>query len=222
MLDFRSKKNFLRKCKESKEMEFQCSGCDYRTDKKYNAYTHINRKNKCGENPTIVEIPVIIECKHCGKGYKSKSNLKRHYKSCKIIKEDENERLRKELEEVQAKLESKRGKIVLENKENTIPIKFNFDESCASYIYMIQEREFVKSKEPVFKIGYTSKDILTRSNGYPKGSKLHVCLPVLGNPELNVINAFKLKYNHRTDLGNEYFEGNFESMIKTMLKTSWK
>ena len=46
----------------------------------------------------------------------------------------------------------------------------------------------------IFKIGFTSKHILARANGYSKGSKIYCCFPVAGNPELELINQFKKQF----------------------------
>ena len=83
----------------------------------------------------------------------------------------------------------------------------------------MKEREFIKTKEHIFKIGFISKDILARTNAYPKGSKIYCCLPVAGNPELEMINQFKNKFIHRKDIGNEYFEGNFQDMFTNLYET---
>ena len=39
-----------------------------------------------------------------------------------------------------------------------------------NYIYLLQEREFIKTKENVYKIGMTKKENHKRFNQYPKGS----------------------------------------------------
>lgn len=40
------------------------------------------------------------------------------------------------------------------------------------YNYMIQEREFIKTFTPVFKIGKTTKEVHMRTNAYPKNSRV--------------------------------------------------
>lgn len=167
-------------------MEFACSVCQYTSDRKHCVKKHINRVNKCGENPQIVEIPIEIKCEHCQKQYSTKPNLIGHYKICKFIKE-----------------------------QSTKP-QFNFDEHSMNFIYLLMEREFIKTNEHIFKIGYTSKDILARTNGYPKGSKIFCVFPVANNPELKLISQFKKTFIHRKDIGNEYFEGNFQEMFTTL------
>ena len=70
-------------------MEFGCSDCDYTSITKKNIKRHVNRKNKCGESnsiPYIIEIPIVVQCEHCEKHYNTKPSLKRHLKTCKVLK----------------------------------------------------------------------------------------------------------------------------------------
>ena len=83
------------------------------------------------------------------------------------------------------------------------------------YVYLIQTREFVNSKEPVYKIGKTTKINFTRFLQYPKGSvqifqsSCHNC-DVL---EKNIIKQFHAKYHHCKLIGKEYFKGNVRHMV---------
>lgn len=172
-------------------MEFKCSKCNYVSRLKHHLTRHVNKKNKCGENPQIVEIPIELKCNGCNKTYSSETTLKRHLKICKATK------------------------IVNDNNEINV---LDFNEDCLSFIYILKEREFVKTKESIFKIGYTTRDIGARSNGYPKGSKIYLTLPVMGNPEAEFIELFKKNFTQRTDIGTEYFEGNFKEMYTQCLK----
>ena len=174
-------------------MEFSCSECGYRSERKFHIKTHIEKENRCGPNPQIVEIPGIIECEHCGRTFKTNPSLKRHYKMCKVKKEKDSP---------------------------MIPLPtLEFNETCANFIYMLMEREFIKSGESVFKIGFTARDIFARGNGYPKGSKIYCCMPVANNPENNLIREFKKQFKHRPDIGNEYFEGKFRDMVICLYKS---
>jgi len=86
----------------------------------------------------------------------------------------------------------------------------------AQYVYLIQEREFIKTSENIFKIGKSKQENNKRINQYPKQSKLLLQI-VCDNCDIlekELIISFKNKYNHRKDIGNEYFEGDFEDMIK--------
>jgi len=89
------------------------------------------------------------------------------------------------------------------------------------YVYLIQEREFIKTSENIFKVGKSKQENNKRINQYPKQSKL--ILQIICDDcdilEKELIILFKNKYNHRKDIGNEYFEGNFEDMIKNIYFT---
>jgi hypothetical protein len=83
------------------------------------------------------------------------------------------------------------------------------------YVYLIQTREFVNSKEPVYKIGKTKQINFTRFMQYPKGSvqifqsSCYNC-DVL---EKNIIKRFHAKYQNCKLIGKEYFKGNVRHMI---------
>lgn len=86
----------------------------------------------------------------------------------------------------------------------------------SNYIYLLQEREFINTKKNIYKLGKTKQENLQRFKQYPKGSQLllqQVCddCDVL---EMQLIRDFKNKYIHRKDIGTEYFEGDFNEMIK--------
>jgi hypothetical protein len=90
-----------------------------------------------------------------------------------------------------------------------------------NYIYLLQEREFIKTNEKIYKVGMTQKENFERFNQYPKGSVLlfqiicHDCK----NMEVQVIKQFKEKFIQRKDIGSEYFEGNYKSMIDIIYST---
>lgn len=84
-----------------------------------------------------------------------------------------------------------------------------------SYIYLLQEREFIKTNENVFKIGMSTKKNLTRFNQYPNGSKL--LFQITCNDckilERGIISLFKTKFIQKKEYGTEYFEGCYKEMI---------
>jgi hypothetical protein len=84
------------------------------------------------------------------------------------------------------------------------------------YIYLVQEREFVKSNEDIYKIGKSKQENLKRFNSYPNGSKLLIqCICTNCNKiERKLIKLFREKYEIQRDIGNEYFKGNYIEMIK--------
>lgn len=65
-------------------MEYKCSVCDYTSPFKITIERHMIKKKKCGDNPTIIEVPVHIKCEFCNKLYKTRDNLTKHLKFCKI------------------------------------------------------------------------------------------------------------------------------------------
>jgi hypothetical protein len=86
----------------------------------------------------------------------------------------------------------------------------------ANYIYLLQEREFIKTKERIFKIGKTTQENCKRFRQYPKGSVLYFQIKCkdCDKTEKQLLAIFKKKYKQRKDIGNEYFEGNHNHMIQ--------
>ena len=84
-----------------------------------------------------------------------------------------------------------------------------------NYIYLLHEREFIKTKENVYKVGMTQKENFTRFNQYPKGSVLLIQL-ICNNCKLmetRIIKTFKECFKQKKEYGNEYFEGNYIAMM---------
>ena len=90
-----------------------------------------------------------------------------------------------------------------------------------NYIYLLQEREFIKTNEKIYKVGMTQKENFERFNQYPKGSVLlfQIICNDCKNMEVQVIKQFKEKFIQRKDIGSEYFEGNYKSMIDIIYST---
>jgi len=82
--------------------------------------------------------------------------------------------------------------------------------------YIIQTRESIRMQEDVYKIGMTN-DIERRLAQYPKGSQVVKTINVSDRIKCEkvLLYLFNLKYIKRTDMGNEYFEGDLQSMIDT-------
>ena len=92
-----------------------------------------------------------------------------------------------------------------------------------NYIYLLKLREFIKTNENIYKIGMTKKDNLTRFNQYPNGSMLlfQMICNDCNSLERNIIKLFVDDTNiiHRKDIGNEYFEGDYNYMISIIYKS---
>ena len=89
------------------------------------------------------------------------------------------------------------------------------NETIIHYIYILQEREFIKTEEPIYKIGKSKQLNLGRFSQYPNGSILYfqLVVPDCDKLEKILIHKFKDKYFQRTDIGREYFQGDIFKMI---------
>lgn len=83
------------------------------------------------------------------------------------------------------------------------------------YVYLIQERTAVVANQPIYKIGRTEQPNFERFKGYGKGYKvlLHILCENCKVTEKMIMDQFKSKYRHATEYGNEYFEGDYKTMI---------
>jgi T5orf172 domain len=86
------------------------------------------------------------------------------------------------------------------------------------FVYVIKEREFIKTEENVFKIGRTNRQIGERLCEYPKGSRPYYFENVENSEKVEGMILKKLmsiptEFKHRHDIGHEYFEGNIRRLI---------
>jgi len=85
-------------------------------------------------------------------------------------------------------------------------------------IYLLQDSKFVATKQPIYKIGKTERNINSRMKSYAKGGYLFL---VIGVPkqytskiETELKNKFKNKYvQKKEEVGEEYYEGNIDEMM---------
>jgi hypothetical protein len=94
---------------------------------------------------------------------------------------------------------------------------------AAQYIYLLKLREFINANQEVYKVGRTKQENQTRFKQYPKGSVLYfqmICKDC-NDIEKKVLSLFKEKefFNHRKDIGSEYFEGDYNEMISIIYST---
>lgn len=88
------------------------------------------------------------------------------------------------------------------------------------YLYLIHEREFIKTGESIYKLGKTTQERTSRFREYTKGSQLllHIRCTDCHREEKELIELFTKKYKLRKDIGAEYFEGDCKSMINTVVE----
>ena len=170
--------------------KFVCKKCGKKFKRKENLYYHINKRKISCEKRLLT-----TKCEYCEKVFSTKPNLRKHLTRCKSKKNKECEN------------------IELHKKMNT---SFAVDEGC---IYLLIEREFIKSNENVYKLGRTQQNDNKRLKQYPKGSKLifQINCDNHKNIEHVLLNMFDCEFINRKDIGREYYEGNSKKMILKIL-----
>jgi hypothetical protein len=93
------------------------------------------------------------------------------------------------------------------------------DYKQGEYVYIIQEREFIKEKRPLYKIGRTTQRPHERFAGYPKGSQEILVMKVRDckTAERILKTIFSKKFKQDRTIGVEYFEGDVEDMKQEFL-----
>jgi hypothetical protein len=83
------------------------------------------------------------------------------------------------------------------------------------HLYVIKEREFLKTNERILKIGKTTC-IKNRMPAYPKNSRImaiYYCGTNIHDVEKQLIDFFDKQFIKRTDIGHEYYEGCEREMV---------
>jgi uncharacterized membrane-anchored protein YjiN (DUF445 family) len=86
------------------------------------------------------------------------------------------------------------------------------------YVYLSHTREFFNAKQPIYKIGKTTKQNFTRFSEYARGSVMLFQSSCSNCHELErkIITLFTSKYELKRSIGTEYFEGDYRKMIRDM------
>ena len=206
---------------------YSCIRCGYETIYKARFRNHIYRKIPCQSERNDINIesvrhlfenspPKEYICSKCNHKYSNSSNLSKHLKKCNsdycLVKNQVNE-LKTEVLELKNKPEQKKNK---NNHKASFPLRLR--ETNTNYIYLIQEREFVRMNEDIYKVGKSIQKNCNRVDDYPKFSDVIIILEVndCDKIEKNIISEFNLKFE-KTKYGNEYFKGNRLEMKKIIL-----
>lgn len=98
--------------------------------------------------------------------------------------------------------------------------RVKMDKNVGGYVYILQEREFINSGQPIYKMGRTQQEDFRRFKNYPKGSKMEFYSPCVDckYAENKIKTVFKEKFKQRTDIGTESFEGDINQMRDIMYK----
>lgn len=117
-------------------------------------------------------------------------------------------------------------------KNPEIIVDGKVDHPFHGYLYIVREREFVKSKEHVYKIGRTVKpNPFHRINHYPNNSSIIDIAKVFDPIKAENLLISKLdelcqvpegdsppkdRLTHRSDIGREYYEGDISLIRETL------
>jgi len=87
-------------------------------------------------------------------------------------------------------------------------------------VYLLHEREFIKTSENIYKIGKTTEIGLKRFQNYPKDSQLILHIKCINcNIIKNIIkDSFSKIFKCRTDIGIDYFEADIHHIKLEFLK----
>ncbi len=99
--------------------------------------------------------------------------------------------------------------------------KISISDELRSGIYILQENIHINTL--IFKIGKTDRGLFKRFSEYDKGSIVYYYIPInySGLNETQVLNKLRKETNikNRTDIGKEYFEGEYKLIEEIINKT---
>lgn len=200
-------------------MNYQCIYCNHNFVSKYDLRRHLKRKKLClSKEDQVIKMSLILSAI-----IEENKKLKQEMKELKRGMKE----LKREIIQSESKLYTPQQITInngcdvsisqnneIENKETEIPsININ-------YIYLLKEREFIKTKEDIYKIGKTRQSPNNRLTGYPKSSEVILFLevPDCDIIEKTLIEIFKDVFIQRKDIGTEYFEGDKNKMIEIIFE----
>ena len=160
----------------------------------------------------------VYECEKCGKQFNTKQGKYQHKKNVKCVDDIKGYKCNDcgSIYKFRQSLYNhyKRGTCVKHLDNSSCP---NFDEHSGT-LYLLIEREFLKTNEPIYKVGKTI-NMKNRMMQYPKDSCVLFSIATEDRDlnEKTITTIFKQKFKHRSDIGSEYFEGNYKLMIKSIL-----
>lgn len=207
-----------------------CERCGYATKRKTDLRKHLQRKREC--RPILKDVPCSAQLR----AMETLQKVRAH--PMKFRKEEGKLSLAKSLAETLAEtlaessgvqktqIQPENGELVaflksiserMTNIERAVSTattgkaeKSQLKKSQVGSLYVIQEREFLNSNEPVFKIGRTFGPPQVRLSSYPKGSSvIWTCkVPDCCSAERKLMSSLASSGNfkHRGDIGAEYYE----------------
>jgi hypothetical protein len=141
-------------------------------------------------------VKIEHNCDYCCQKFDRVDRLKKHFINCK---------------------EKDNLKLIIKNQQEQIN-DFKKLVKSDQFVYLLQEREFVRSGENIFKIGKTTRPS-ERIKGYPNGSILFLNLPCENCDvmEKKLIKHFDEKFVKKSEIGREYYEGELKNLIQEFI-----
>jgi hypothetical protein len=203
-----------------------CQKCNKVFDLPCRLKSHQKRKIPCDlivlNNTNIIlnAIKKDFKCKHCLRTFSTETSMYRHIrKTCKMVNIPNATKdtliidiVQKQIEILSNSVNGLLNEKKIETKNNT---HNNMKIITFQYIYLIYLREFINSKQNIYKIGKTKQINHKRFSQYPKGSIILYQITCINcdKAEKDLISLFKSNYEHCKNIGNEYFKGNYRIMI---------
>jgi hypothetical protein len=90
----------------------------------------------------------------------------------------------------------------------------------AGHLYLLREREFVNTNQPIYKIGKTRQENGKRFGGYSKDTVIEFMLRVADSDaaETEAKRKFDQLFKKRTEIGSESYEGDRVTMLTELAK----
>lgn len=188
-------------------LDYKCEFCGEFASSKSNLDRHQKIKKACIEIQKSKGLKVNnpnIKCEYCNRDYHVLS-LKAHIKTCRVRKEQDNT-INVDIVNIPS-IEDQKDDIENEEEHN--------------YIYCLIEREFLKTKETIYKVGKTN-NINKRIKQYPKGSQMIAYIKVKDchKAEKELLTILDSVVQRAPEIGREYYNCQLKSLLPTFYKVA--
>ena len=196
---------------------FRCQYCNKRLSSQYHLNQHI-AGNVCRKPDRT--------CPLCENVFESKRSCQYHMANNVCQKQLENKlvlkpilKLKSNVKSISTEVNQKPRELEGQSSSSGLPSQ-DLSHNTNEHVYLLREREFIRTNEPIFKIGKTTQKINRRFSGYPKNSEIYFVLKVTccDTFETSMIRIFDQKFHQETTIGREYYRGDISHMIQTIVE----
>jgi hypothetical protein len=204
-------------------MIYKCFRCGKDYNYKNDIRRHYNRKNPCRvilrgltQKECISLLDPPLEVNKVDILEEQNKNLidivEKLQKRLTKLENNNNKIINNNIQEIVVK-QQKENKI-LKEKIKDLEIERNIQPDTNHFIYIIKEREFIKTNEEIYKIGKT-RGLRNRIGDYPKGSAIKMVYPCkdIDIIEKELLLLFDEQFIRMVDVGREYFRGDINVMV---------